>query len=240
MISRKKSLFLSVSVLILFVALVAQSCSSENDDFVANPNSSLEMRANLESMDNRATIVNSIAESDELLDYGMNCLLLAEKLKSYTSTLTPEEFDELMNNLNNDDYMIELVSKVDIEKEALMVENARQELLANKSFKLLDESEKMNVFIRFSDNSQNTMQHLLLKSPGESAGGVTKAECKRRYDEDYAYASAIYLSSMLLCSCATGGLGVCLCAIGASAGYDYATTLADRSYYDCLSNAIDR
>ena len=47
MISRKKSLFLSVSVLILFVALVAQSCSSENDDFVANPNSSLEMRANL-------------------------------------------------------------------------------------------------------------------------------------------------------------------------------------------------
>ena len=58
MISRKKSLFLSVSVLILFVALVAQSCSSENDDFVANPNSSLEMRANLESMDNRATIVN--------------------------------------------------------------------------------------------------------------------------------------------------------------------------------------
>ena len=50
------------------------------------------------------------------------------------------------------------------------------------------------------------MQHLLLKSPGESAGGVTKAECKRRYDEDYAYASAIYLSSMLLCSCATGGL----------------------------------
>ena len=231
MISRKKSLFLSVSVLILFVALVAQSCSSENDDFVANPNSSLEMRANLESMDNRATIVNSIAESDELLDYGMNCMLLAEKLKSYTSTLTPEEFDELMNNLNNDDYMIELVSKVDIEKEALMVENARQELLANKSFKLLDESEKMNVF---------TMQHLLLKSPGESAGGVTKAECKRRYDEDYAYASAIYLSSMLLCSCATGGLGVCLCAIGASAGYDYATTLADRSYYDCLSNAIDR
>ena len=59
-------------------------------------------------------------------------MLLAEKLKSYTSTLTPEEFDELMNNLNNDDYMIELVSKVDIEKEALMVENARQELLANK------------------------------------------------------------------------------------------------------------
>ena len=43
-----------------------------------NPNSSLEMRANLESMDNRATIVNSIAESDELLDYGMNCMLLAE------------------------------------------------------------------------------------------------------------------------------------------------------------------
>lgn len=239
MISSKKSLFFSVTVLILFVALVAQSCNSENDEFVANPNSSLEMRTNLESMDKRTAILNSIAESDELLDYGMNCMLLAEKLKSYTSTLSPDEFDELMNNLNNDDYMMEIVNKIDLEKEALMVENARQNLLANNSFKLLDESEKMSVFTRFSDNSQNTMQHLLLKSPGESTGGVTKAECKRRYDEDYTYASAIYLSAMLACSCASGGMGVCFCAIAASAAYDYATKLADRSYYDCLSNAID-
>ena len=52
-----------------------------------------------------------------------------------------------MNNLNNDDYMIELVKvKVDIEKEALMVENARQELLANKSFKLLDGVRKNECF----------------------------------------------------------------------------------------------
>lgn len=240
MISKKKSLLLSVSVLILFMALIMQSCNSENDEFVANTNSSLEMKTSIESVDKRVAMVNSIAESDELLDYGMNCMLLAEKLKSYTSTLSSEEFDELMNNLNNDDYMIELVSKIDIEEEALMVENARQNLLANKNFKLLDESERMNVFVKFSDNSQSTMQNLLLKIPGESAGGVTKAECKRRYDEDYTYASAIYLSSMLLCSCATGGIGVCLCAIGASAAYDYATTLADRSYYDCLSNAVDR
>lgn len=69
----------------------------------------------------------------------------------------------------------------------------------------------MNVFIRFSDNSQNTMQHLLLKSPGESAGGVTKAECKRRYDEDYAYASAIYLSSMLLVLVQRGAWCMSLC-----------------------------
>lgn len=169
----------------------------------------------------------------------MNCMLLAEKLKSYTSTLTPEEFDELMNNLNNDDYMIELVSKVDIEKEALMVENARQELLANKSFKLLDESEKMNVFIRFSDNSQNTMQHLLLKVRVK----VQEVLLKRNVSVDMMKTTLMLLLFIYhLCSfvLVQRGLGVCLCAIGASAGYDYATTLADRSYYDCLSNAIDR
>ena len=55
MISRKKSLFLSVSVLILFVALVAQSCSSENDDFVANPNSSLEMAEELKWLSKKSS-----------------------------------------------------------------------------------------------------------------------------------------------------------------------------------------
>lgn len=70
-------------------------------------------------------------------------------------------------------------------------------------------------------------------------GGVTKAECRRRLNEDYSYASAIYLAAMVGCSCATGGVGICLCAIAASAAYDYAITLADRSYYDCMSNAVD-
>ena len=166
----------------------------------------------------------------------MNCMLLAEKLKSYTSTLSPEEFDELMNNLNNDDYMMEIASKVNLDQELLMVADAQKNFLNKTKVNLLDESEKMNLFVRFADNSQNS----LIKTRGEGGGGVNKAECKRRLDEDYAYASAVYLSAMVLCSCASGGIGTCLCAIAASAAYDYATTLADRSYYDCMSNAVDR
>ena len=49
------------------------------------------------------------------------------------------------------------------------------------------------------------------------------------------------VSSVALVPLVSAGVSVAgAAAIGASAGYDYATTLADRSYYDCLSNAIDR
>ena len=67
--------------------------------------------------------------------------------------------------------------------------------------------------------------------------GGAADECERRRNEDYSYASSIYVSAMLACSCATGGIGVCLCAVAASAAYEYAITLADRSFADCLKNA---
>ena len=88
----------------------------------------------------------------------------------------------------------------------------------------------MNLFVRSSDNALNMM----VKTRSE--GGAAD-ECERRRNEDYSYASSIYVSAMLACSCATGGIGVCLCAVAASAAYEYAITLADRSFADCLKNA---
>lgn len=232
---KKVSLFFTAPILIISVALVFHSCNSENDEFMNDSSLRMNNSAEATSINTRTLMVNSIAETDEFLDYGTSCMLLAEKLKSYTSTLSPEEFDDLMKNLNNDDYMLEIANKVNLEKELFMVEDARKRLLTKTDVKLLDDSEKMNLFVKFADNTQTS----LLRTRSEGGGGVTKAECKRRLDEDYAYASAVYLSAMILCSCSTGGLGTCFCAIAASAAYDYAITLADRSYYDCMSNAVD-
>lgn len=208
---------LSVFAFIIGMNIIISSCSSDEHGF---------------EVDGEPTLVNSVAESDEFLDFKLHCMSLAEKVQSYTSTLTKEEFDELMNNLNNDDYMMRIVDGVNLMEDLAIVENARNNLLNNTDFHLLNESEQTTLFI----TNSVSLSKVMVKTRGEG-GGVGSEECRRRLNEDYAYASAIYLAAMVGCSCATGGLGVCLCAIAASAAYDYAITLADRSYYDCMQNA---
>lgn len=210
------NLSLGVFMFIACLSVSITSCSSEE------PNLEIEKES---------TLINSVAESDEFLDFKMHCLSLAEKVQSYTSKLSKEEFDELMNNLNNDDYMMRIVDGVNLIEDLSIVENARNNLLNNTDFQKLDKSEQTNLFVTTSAS----LSKMMIKTRGE--GGGSNEECRRRLNEDYAYASAIYLSAMVGCSCITGGLGVCFCAIAASAAYDYAITLADRSYYDCMQNA---
>lgn len=205
----------SIALLVLSAIFMLSSCNSENNIVI-------------EENDNEQ-MIDRVIESSEYMDFRMSCMALAEKLKSYTSTLSLEEYTELMDNLNNDDYMTELVSKIDVKNELLMVESTKETLLNYDDFKQLNASERMNLFVRSSDNALNMM----VKTRSE--GGATN-ECERRRNEDYSYASAIYVTAMLSCTCASGGMGVCLCAIAASAAYDYAITLADRSFADCLMN----
>lgn len=206
----------SIGLLVLSVIFMLSSCNSENDIVV-------EEKGNDQMIDR-------VIESNEYMEFRESCMALAEKVKSYTSTLSLEEFSKLMDNLNNDDYMAELVDKIDAKNELLMMESTKEILLNYADFQQLDASERMNLFVRSSDNALNMM----VKTRSE--GGVAD-ECERRRNEDYSYASAIYVSAMLACSCATGGVGVCLCAVAASAAYEYAITLADRDFADCLKNA---
>lgn len=217
--------FFSVFALIVLVVLTMQACS-KTDDFIEYPDS--EMKDGSDLMEKRSRMIESVVTSDELVDYEKSCMALAEKLKAYTSTLAIEKYDDLMNNLNNDDYMMDIANKVDLTKELLMIENAKQKLLSNMNFQKLDESDRMTVFVNYF-NKSNKLQ---AKTRSESGD---KSECERRRDEDYAYASVAYVTAMAACSCATAGVGVCLCAIAASVAYDYAITLADRAFYDCIN-----
>ena len=203
MVCKTMRMVSSIGMLVLSVIFTLSSCNSENDKVVEE--------------EGNDQIIDRVIESNEYMEFRVSCMALAEKLKSYTSTLSLEEFDELMSNLNNDDYMAELVGKIDVKNELLMVESTKETLLNYADFQQLDASERMNLFVRSSDNALNMM-------------------VKTR-SEDYSYASSIYVSAMLACSCATGGIGVCLCAVAASAAYEYAITLADRSFADCLKNA---
>ena len=62
-------------------------------------------------------LIDTIATSDEFWEFERNSELLSDKFQAYTSTLSAEEYNKLMENLNDDDYMEEFIGKANLEKE---------------------------------------------------------------------------------------------------------------------------
>lgn len=60
---------------------------------------------------------SDIVKSDEFTAFTSDCELAMDKFVSYANTLTQDEFDELMYNLNNDDYMSEVVNRAGLEED---------------------------------------------------------------------------------------------------------------------------
>ena len=61
-------------------------------------------------------LIDTIATSDEFWEFERNSELLSDKFQAYTSTLSAEEYNKLMENLNDDDYMEEFIGKANLEK----------------------------------------------------------------------------------------------------------------------------
>ena len=74
-------------------------------------------------------LIDTIATSDEFWEFERNSELLSDKFQAYTSTLSAEEYNKLMENLNDDDYMEEFIGKANLEKELQQMNEAKENLL---------------------------------------------------------------------------------------------------------------
>lgn len=228
----KKSILLTATLmLITSMAFISQSCNSNGNEFVDIPDSSsLNQKTNTRLANSRTLIIDSISESDEFLDFGISCKLLSEKVQVYTTTLSKEELEELMNNLNNDDYMDIFVHKANIKNELSIVTKAKKEL-EESNFSILSSKEATNLFLDFSESSLD----VTMKTRGE---GTAENECRKRYDEDYKNNTVVYLAAVAACACG-GPVAGCLCVAAASAAYSVAMKSANRDYQDCMKNATN-
>lgn len=200
------------SVLCIFALLlfVMYSCNSEE-----NP-------IKVKSLD--------IVSSDDFEDFVVNSDLAMDKFVSYTRTLTQDEFDELMYNLNNDDYMTEVINKAGIEKELQQIVESKEKLLSNKNYVALNESEQFTLFFDYT----NPLQKKNVKTRSE---GDQLNECQQRQLEDYAWARATCDIAIAVCTCAVElPFVACACYLAALANYANDIRLADRSYEDCIRN----
>lgn len=216
---KKIVLYLSVPFLVMLVALISQSCNSDNYGSVASS-----------SMNNsHELVINSIVESDEFLDFEINSKLVSEKVQAYISKLSKEEFDELMYYRNDDDYMDDFVNKAGISSEILLVAKSKDALLNNTDFLKLNKTEQTQLFLEFHEKDME----MLIKTRTEGGTG----ECDRRRQADYSWARVIADIGLVGCTCAVEiPIAACACYALVMANYANDIRLADRAYKDCVGN----
>jgi len=203
---------LSVFAFIIGMNVVIFGCSSDED-----------------GSNNRTknTLMDSVTESDEFIDFVDMSEVLSNKTLSYTSTLSQEEFDELMYNLNNDDYMEEFVTKANIKNEILAITKAKEKLLDNADFSNLNETERTKLFLETAKRNSPIM----LKTRSE----ITSNECDQRRAQDYSWARAQADIALIGCTCLWEiPIAACACYALAMANYANDIRLADRAYEDCM------
>ena len=122
-------------------------------------------------INNGSTLIDSIASSDEFWEFEMSSELLADKFHEYTSTLSEEEYDKLMENLNDDDYVEDFMRKANLE------------------------DERTQLFILYAESNELTKVKLL-KTREE--GGSTSS-CEEQKQAAYKQAKADYDNAIANC-----------------------------------------
>ena len=211
------------------------SCSNDDyytDETEAGTNGIAKTRAfSSRMMNGEYTLIDSIASSDEFWEFEMSSELLAEKFKAYTSTLNEEEYDYLIENMNDDDYMAEVIKKADMNDVLQKVYKARENLFNQTGFLRLSEEEKTQLFVSFAEGRLQT-RISPLKTRQE--GGGNTSECEKELKEAKTRAKAKFDDSVV--DCGSVPAVAQLCYINVAAKYNFEVRMAEKAYQECIGN----
>lgn len=175
------------------------------------------------------TLIDSIASSDEFWEFEMSSELLADKFHEYTSTLSEEEYDKLMENLNDDDYVEDFMRKANLENELQQLAKAKENLIQHTGFSRLSEDERTQLFMLYAESSERTKVQLL--KTREEGGGTSS--CEEQKQAAYRQAKADYDNAVANCQNGSMPSG---CLMQAAARYDRAKDIANKEYKECIAN----
>ena len=210
------------------------SCSNDNyyaDETEAGANGIAKTRAfSSRMMNGEYTLIDSIATSDEFWEFEMSSELLAEKFKAYTSTLNEEEYDYLIENMNDDDYMVEVIKNADMNDVLQKVDKARENLFNQTGFLRLSEEERTQLFTQFAESRlQTKISPLKTRKEG---GDVS--ECQKQKEADITKAKGKFDDSVVDCTSVPAVAQ--LCYMNAAAKYNFEVRLAEKTYQQCIGN----
>lgn len=226
MMLRRKTFLVSLSFT-LCMALVIHSCSSNEYDFVDDDALALVSTETFGNLGYRTPLVDSVATSNDFLDFVESCDLFSDKMDEYISALSQKEKEELISNANNDDFVLKFIDCIDIEEEVLAISLAKRRLLDNTSFLRLNESEKSQLF----DGCLVTRGHMLIKT--RDGEGVTQQECEKAKKKAYDSAYDVFIRRLLLCD-DLPDRDKYACQVATKLNYEAEKSQADTEYKRCM------
>ena len=148
------------------------------------------------------------------------------KFQAYTSTLSAEEYNKLMENLNDDDYMEEFIGKANLEKELQQMNEAKENLLLHTGFSRLSEDERMLLFMQYAESREFTGKTLIKTRTEGNANS-----CETNKQIAYAQAKADYDNAIIKCRQESS---TNYCYTQALAKYERSKRTSDRVYEECI------
>lgn len=201
---------LSVFVFIIGMNVIISSCSSDED-----------------GSNNRTknTLMDSVAESDEFLDYVFQFELVKSKFTLCINSLNNDELDFFNHNINNDEYIDDFIVKAELSKDVQLLLEYRDRLLSSAFFYKLDDAEKNKLFADYFNCCSTT--RTLVKDRSETL----YLECWQPYQS--AVSSAEQRCSVKILGCLCTGVLTCPCVVAAYKEMDNAIARAKSEFDDC-------
>ena len=159
----------------------------------------------------------------------MSSELLAQKFDAYASSLGEEDYDKLMENLNNDDYMDEFIQVANMEEVLQQMNKAKENLIENTGFLRLSEEEKAQLIMQFAESRSKTKANLL--KAREEGGNIS--ECEKKREAEILQAENYYNSNVLYCDSIIFPYP---CYIQAAARRNCDLEWAKKHYQECIGN----
>ena len=231
---KRKVLFYAIMLTYSLTAIIIIYSCSTDEYYIGETQMKENGITNTRALSSRmindgSTLIDSIASSDEFWEFEMSSELLADKFHEYTSTLSEEEYDKLMENLNDDDYVEDFMRKANLENELQQLAKAKENLIQHTGFLRLSADERTQLFILYAESNELTKVKLL-KTREE--GGSTSS-CEEQKQAAYRQAKADYDNAVANCQNGSMPSG---CLIQAAAKYDRAKDIANKEYKECIAN----
>lgn len=209
---------------VIVTILVLLSCHSGIDD----PDNVI---ATTRSVDNvRDSLISLVAQSQEYTDFVNSTEEYYNKSEAYYSSLSMEEKEEYMANINNDDYLSEYIKRADLFEEIEKVSIASRNLWAIIKMVGLEDWEISSVFYY----NNNFISHIGVKTRSEGDSN----DCEAQRLSAQIAAKKAYDISIMLCEKNNDDFLEHVCIENAKQGYQRALQEADEEFRKCMSDKI--
>lgn len=218
---------------ILLTTFLIYSCSTDEYNYTNETATEVNSIAKTRSLffqtwNTGNVLIDSVANSDEFYEFERCSEQLADKFSAYTSKLNDEEYDKLMESLNDDEYMEDFIQKANLEEELRQMDEANNGLLERTVFLRLSEEERLSLF-RQSAKNHELAKRKILKTRKEGNGNGN-SKCEELRQAAYEQAKMEYENAIAKCKTESP---TTYCYTNASAKYDRDNDIANRNYEAC-------